>query len=227
MPPVPTDACQEYTIAKATPVVHTLATNAEPIIRVSRRCLKFFTLKLWSKLSATTQDSRQTLRRSLDQISPGNITSSDYQSIEIFITLLEPIVNAPSTITLLNTGIGVSGWPAIPTYTQWFLATIWARLTSPSIHKVFICDWSNRGFHNALMDQDRQPDPDLMTSNDLHFTQFGIGYVICSHNGHASTYQSSASYGGQNCVTFLSKRQQGLVVRSGELYLVSAALSSC
>ena len=33
------------------------------------------------------------------------------ESIELFITLLEPIVNAPSVVIIINTGIGVRGWP--------------------------------------------------------------------------------------------------------------------
>ena len=100
------------------------------------------------------------------------------ESIELFITLLEPIVNAPSVVIIINTGIGVRGWPNIPNYTQWFLATISGRLTGPSIRNVFICDWSNPGPNNALMDQDRQPDPDLMTSNGLHPTRHGLRHMF-------------------------------------------------
>ena len=98
IPPVSTDACQEYTVAKVTPVVHAFATNAQPVpdlgllgipfdrfsslprmIRVTWMCLKFLKLKVWSKLSVATQDSHPTLRKSFDQISTNSLTSSDYQ----------------------------------------------------------------------------------------------------------------------------------------------------
>lgn len=98
------------------------------------------------------------------------------RSLERFCRFLKPLVNHPSLLLILNTGIGVNGWPGTSEYAQWFTTTINDRFSdSTNIH---FCDWSGPGVGNPFMNAGRKADSYYMDPDELHPSQHGLRRML-------------------------------------------------